>query len=194
MHGFSGPLILGATLGFVVAMSMSPTTTEPVPARQHAVQPETQPPVGADTIRLGTYDSRAIAMAWARSEHNEVHAKMNAHREAKAAGDDATVAELERWGLMKQRELHFQGFGTYPVDACLAPIRDELPALMARKDLDAIVWMVHAQTGRVERVDVTVDLMVLLGMDRGQAVQAANAMRTIEPLDFATLYEMDPRN
>jgi hypothetical protein len=194
MHGSTGPLALGAAIGLVLAMSIAPERN--LPANLPAGDPV---PVLATTeadpaVRLGVYDSRGIAIAWAQSEHSDIREKKAAHREAKAAGDEVKAAALERWGELHQRELHFQGFGSYPVDRYIADIKGELPALLEARGLDAIVWMEHAHAERVEVVDVTVDLMVLLGMDPDAAAKTAGEMKKHTPLDFATLFEMDPRD
>lgn len=190
MHGSTGPLMLGAAIGLVLAMNLAP---EPTPTVQQPLQTPVLATVETDdSVRLGVYDSRGIAIAWVRSGHSDLRAKKAAHREAVAAGDEERVAELERWGEMHQRELHFQGFGTYPVDRYIADIREALPALLEDRELDAIVWMAHAHAQDVEVVDVTVDLMVLLGMDRTEAETTAREMRTKTPLGFATLFEMSP--
>ena len=195
MHASHGPFIFGSVVGLLVAMHMSPVSVRtPIENAEPAVMPAVSVPQSEPgTVRLGVYDSRGIAVAWVGSPHNDLGARKDEHRRAEEAGDAAKAAALERWGIMKQRELHFQGFGTYPVDRYIADIKDQLPALMSRRELDAIVWMTHARADGVETVDVTVDLMVLLGMDRNAAEHTHQQMRTHDPLDFATLFELDPR-
>jgi hypothetical protein len=112
-------------------------------------------------VRLGTYDSRAIAVAYAPSLHNPVASKMKEHAAAKAAGDQAKVAELEAWGAAHQRQLHRQGFALMPVDDLLAPVSHELPRVAREVGVDAIVFgCSHAGPG-VELVDVTMQLVEL---------------------------------
>lgn len=190
MHRSHGPFIVGSILGLLVAMHLSPVSvrgpsSEPAPIGA-------MPTPEAGIVRIGVYDSRGVAIAWAQSEHNDTRGKKAAHQKAADEGDEARVAELERWGAMRQRKMHFQGFGSYPVDAYIAEIRDRLPALLERRGLDAIVWKHHAHRERVEIVDVTVDLMVLLGMDPARAEETAREMSKHQPLDFETLFEMDP--
>jgi hypothetical protein len=193
MHDTSGALVFGGAIGFIAAAAMVPGRVPQPAAREAApIAAQVSPSESGDTVRLGVYDSRGVAIAWARSEHNDMRKELDAHRLAEETGDTQTAEALEAWGIMKQRELHFQGFGIHPVDRYVGEVLGELPDLMAERDLDAIVWMSHAQRDRVELVDVTVDLMVLLGMDREAARRTADQMRTVEPLDFATLYGMDP--
>ena len=59
-------------------------------------------------IRIGTYDSRAIAIAFAPSKYNPVSQKMREHDKAKADGDEKKIKQLEAWGQKHQRQLHRQ--------------------------------------------------------------------------------------
>lgn len=157
-----------------------------------ALAPRQQPEV--TKVRLGVYDSRGVAIAWAGSDFNTIGEKMKQYEAAKAAGNDAEVKRLEEWGQMQQRLLHFQGFGHYPVEDYLVAINDRLPQLMKERDLIAIVWAPNATTEAVETVDVTVDLMKLFGMDEAAASKMIKQMSAHKPLEFAELYKMDPRD
>ena len=175
----------------ISAVGIAVTTTLVLAAISSEPEPAPEPD---PRVRIGVYDSRAIAIAWARTEHNPVGEKMAEHREAEAAGDEDRVADLEAWGEMHQRKLHFQGFGRYPVDEYLKPIEDEMAKLMEEKDLDAIVWMCHARGEHVETVDITLDLVDLYEFrGRDRVVAWIEQLQEHEPADFETLYEMDPR-
>ena len=75
-------------------------------------------------IRIGVYDSRAVAVAYAPSEWNEkrLKEKMAEMEKAKSAGEAKKIAELEAWGNDQQAKLHRQGFSTAPVDDILENI------------------------------------------------------------------------
>jgi hypothetical protein len=83
--------------------------------------------------RIGIYDSRAVAVAYAGSSFQQ--AKMNdlvrQQKEAKAAGDRKEIARLEAEGRAWQAQLHKQGFGTAPVDDLLTNISKALPTIQA---------------------------------------------------------------
>jgi hypothetical protein len=83
-------------------------------------------------LRVGVYDNRAIAVAYAPSKYNLVQDKMKQYEEAKKAGDSARAKELQDWGAKHERQLHRQGFGRVPVDDLLAHVKDRLPEI-ARK-------------------------------------------------------------
>lgn len=144
-------------------------------------------------VRLGVYDSRGVAIAWAGSEYANFNEMRQAYEKAKAAGDTAEQKRLENEGQMQQRLLHFQGFGRYPVDQYLTAIDEKLPQLLKDRDLVAIVWTPNAKADNVELVDVTVDLMKLLGMDEAKAKAMAGEASKRKPLEFAELYELDPK-
>lgn len=121
-------------------------------------------PAAEDTppkARIGTYDSRAIAIAYAPSKHNPVAERMKEHTAAKAAGDTQRVQELEAWGKAHQRQLHRQGFARVPVDDLLASVADKLPDVARKAGVDAIAFSVEHHGADVEVVDVTMEVVAL---------------------------------
>jgi len=114
-----------------------------------------RPQQSAAKVRIGTYDNRAVAVAWAHSSFNPVGEKMRELRAAQAAGDKAKVAELEAWGPAMQRALHRQGFGRVPVDDLLECVQDRLPEAARKAGVDAIVFDCNWNAPDVEVVDVT---------------------------------------
>lgn len=115
------------------------------------------------SLRVGTFDSRALVIAFANSEMwNRRLAQIKQERDkAKAAGDDKKVKELEdEFGPGRQDRMHQQGFSTAPVDDILEEIKDKLPEIAKEANVDLIVskWAVTYQVPGAEFVDVT-DLM-----------------------------------
>lgn len=115
----------------------------------------------AQVLRVGTYDTRAIAIAHASSDHNPVALKMREMKAAQAAGDKQKVRELEAWGQKHQEHLHYMGFSRFPVDELLAPVQGEVSGLAQRLDLDLIAPFVDYRAGGVEIVDITGDLVAI---------------------------------
>lgn len=70
----------------------------------------------AGKVRVGTYDSRSVAIAFAGSEAFNIWmgALKAEHDKAKAAGDYSRVAQLEAEGVARQTLMHRQGFSTAP--------------------------------------------------------------------------------
>ena len=136
---------------------------------------------GLAKVRVGIYDSRAVAIAYAHSDLNEARlkAKMAEMEKAKAEGDTKKIAELEAWGPAQQAKLHRQGFGAAPVDDILEHIKDKLPQICKQADVAAVVskWDKKAlkRYKSAELVDVT-DLMAAeFGPDE-------KVLRTIEQI------------
>jgi len=137
--------------------------------------------------RIGIYDSRAIAVAFAgteafRAEMAELEA---AYAKANAAGNEQRMAELEAEAEDRQHRLHRQGFGTAPVDNILACIADELPAIKADASVTALVSKWDAATlakyPTAERIDVTMALVDALAPTDKQR-QVAIEIQAHEPV------------
>ncbi len=112
-------------------------------------------------IRLGVYDNRAIAIAWASSKYNLVGQKIGEMKKAEADGDTEKAGELREWGKNLQRKLHRQGFGRVPVDDLLVPVKDRFPEVAKKTGVVAIVWQSDYAGEDVELVDITQDLVTL---------------------------------
>ena len=114
-------------------------------------------------LRVGTFDSRALAMAYYRTaEFVQYMQELRAeHEKAKAAGDEKRVKELEVKGSAQQELIHKQGFSTWPVDNILEKIKGKIPEIAKQADVNVIVckWDIVYQQNGVEFIDVT-DLMV----------------------------------
>jgi hypothetical protein len=120
-----------------------------------------EPQAAPRKIRVGTYDTRGIAIAYAASKLNPVRAKTAEYEKAKAEGDTARAHELEQWGEKLQRQLHRQGFGRVPVGDLLEPVKDQLAGVAAKAGVDLIASGCDYATANVETVDVTLDLVAL---------------------------------
>ncbi len=114
-------------------------------------------------LRVGTFDSRAVTVAFAASEifDRQFKQKMEEHKKAKTAGDEQKVKKLEAEGQALQQQFHRQGFGTAPVDDLIEHIKDKLPGIAKRAGVDVIVskWAITYRAADAQLVDVT-DLIV----------------------------------
>ncbi len=147
---------------------------------------ESGPAQAAAGTKIGTYDSRSVAVAFAGSPRHE-------EQIARAAGDSAEPAAAEAGVLELQKRLHRQGFGTAPVDEILALYPEATSTLVERHGLAALVsvWdedALRAHPG-AERIDVTeelVDLMAPVERQRRSALE----IRKSSPLSEAQLERM----
>jgi hypothetical protein len=114
-------------------------------------------------LRVGTFDSRAIVIAYGRSaDFNQRIRKLKADRDkAKADGDQKKALELEEQGRSGQQMFHMQGFSTASVNDILEHIKDKLPEIAKQAGVAMIVskWDIAYQSPDAELVDIT-DLMV----------------------------------
>lgn len=126
---------------------------------QRAPAADPRPP----TVVVGTFDSRAVAIAYIRSAAAADYLraqKADVERvlgRARAAGDRELVAALDAVGPGMQERIHRQGFGTAPIDDILARIEQRLPALAEAAGVDVIVskWALSYRAPGAQFVDVT---------------------------------------
>ena len=137
----------------------------------------------AETIKIGTYDSRAIAVAFAPSRFNPVKENMQEYNKAKAEKNTSRMKELEAWGKKHQRELHRQGFSTVPVNNLIAHVKDQLPALAKSVGVIAIVRECDFTAPNVEVVDVT-DELVKLYDPTPKTLRTVGEIRKVAPADL----------
>jgi Skp family chaperone for outer membrane proteins len=118
-----------------------------------------------NTLRIGVYDSRAIAVAYGNSTEfrKSLEGITADYKKAKEAKDDKRVKEIETQMKAQQRRAHEQGFSTGSVAPIMAKIKDSLPAVAKKAGVDVIVskWEVNYQSPGIKVVDVTDDLVAL---------------------------------
>jgi hypothetical protein len=146
---------------------------------------ETQAPA---RLRIGTFDSRAVALAYYRSPAaTERMQGLRADLEkAKAANDEKRVKELEAQGPAWQMLMHLQVFSSGSIGNVTAVVANRLPAIAAAAGVSAIVSefeLAYAGT-TVERVDVTSQVAALFNPD--QAVKKMiESMKSQKPMGLA---------
>lgn len=123
-------------------------------------------------VRVGVYDSRAIAVAWANSsEFREAMKSVAAdHKKAKEAKNDRRVKEIESRMQLQQRRAHEQGFSTGSVAPIMEKIKAQLPDIAKQADVQIIVskWELNYHSAAIEVVDVTDRLVALFDVsERG---------------------------
>ena len=123
--------------------------------------------------RIGVYDSRAVAVAFANStEFRETIKSAQAeHEKAKAAKDDKQLKAIETTMKLRQKRLHEQGFSTGSVLGIMAQVKDKLPGVARQAGVQAIVskFELNYQSTEVEVVDVTDALVALFHVsDKGK--------------------------
>lgn len=111
--------------------------------------------------RVGVFDERSLVLAYYRSSVSNqlVKAKVEELKVAKAAGDAAKVAALEKWGAERQELAHRQLAGEAPITNILEYLKPLLPDVAQAAGVDVIPGSTLYLGTRVEKVDIT-DLLV----------------------------------
>ncbi len=124
-------------------------------------EPKVSPPgeakVDWSCLRVGEYNTRAVALAWGRSKESdrEVQALMAEHKKAKAAGDTKRMKELETMAKQRQDRRHRQVFGDAPIPDVMARLRDDLPEIARQAGVQVIVARGCYQGPPATVVDIT---------------------------------------
>jgi Skp family chaperone for outer membrane proteins len=120
-------------------------------------------------LRIGVYDSRAVAVAYYSSgEFREAIKAVKAEYEkARSAKDEKRMKEMEARMKLQQRRQHEQGFSAASVATIMARLGTSLPALAEKAGVQLIVskWEVNYQSPAVEAVDVTDQIVRLFKLD-----------------------------
>lgn len=166
-----------------------------VAAPSHAETAPAGPGAQGDCLRVGVFDSRAVAIVFLRSPagREPMFELKRRHAEAKEAGNDSLMADLEAQGLAMQDRWHRMGFGTASVRWILRRIEDRLPELAREAGVDLIVsrWNVVFQEPDVQLVDVTAVLVDALDTDEDIPTLLSELAKN-PPLTEEELDHLDP--
>jgi hypothetical protein len=142
-------------------------------------------PGPAAVRRIGVFESRAIAVAFASSKFGtQPKELMEEYRKAEAAGDKKRMEELKGRGKKRQDKLHLQGFGRVPVDDLLAPVKDRIADVAKAAGVDVIADDVSFAAPGVEKVEVTDAIVKLYDPSEKTLKTVAEIKKTVPlPLD-----------
>ncbi len=141
--------------------------------------------------RIGTFDSRAVALAYYRSPEGLERMKPEWDqklRDAEAAGDSARVEEIKLFMPSFQHLLHQQVFSTGSICNVLREIEEDLPAIAAEAGVSVIVsqWELAYSDADLPLIDVTPQIVALFDVDEQLAGQLAE-MKDVEPVPPSAL-------
>ena len=116
-------------------------------------------------MRIGVYDSRAIAIAYGNSTvfQDSLKPLRAEYEKARQDKNDKRMKEIEARMKLQQRRMHEQGFSTGSVAGIMTKIKDSLPGVAKQAGVQAIVsqWELSQRSPDVEVVDVTDELVAL---------------------------------
>jgi len=140
---------------------------------------------GPAAVRIGTFDSRAVALAYYRSPDvmKELMGMRAEMQKAQEAGDQKKVEELQARGPAMQMLMHQQGFSSGSIGNILPVIAPKLPEIAKAAGVVAIVsqWELPHTASNVELVDVTPQLVALFAPD-AQTTKILEAMKGQKPI------------
>jgi hypothetical protein len=140
--------------GFVAVVAFGVSLSVPASAQSQS-----------NKLRIGVYDSRAVAIAYANSGmfQDSLKTIRTDYDRAKQANDSKRVKEIDARMKLQQRRLHEQGFSTGSVAYILARVKDSLPAVAQKANVRLLVskWELNYSSAEVETVDVTDELVAL---------------------------------
>lgn len=149
-----------------------------------------------ETLGVGVYDSRAVAVAFVGTTAfnawmGELQDEMD---KAKSEGDKKKIKELKAEGKARQNQLHKQGFSTAPVDDLLIHIQDKLPEILKAANVEVLVskWdeAALANYASSEHVDVTMVLVDAFQPNERQR-QSAVEIQKHSPISLEQAEKMD---
>jgi Skp family chaperone for outer membrane proteins len=148
------PIILGRWLVVLSAVMFGSLLCSPASAQTQT-----------NKLRVGVYDSRAVAVAYANStEFQDTMKSIVAdHKKAKETKDEKRVREIESQMKSQQRRAHEQGFSTGSIASIMAKVNDSLPNIASKAGVQIIVskWELNHQSSEIETVDVTDQVVAL---------------------------------
>lgn len=139
-------------------------------------------------MKIGTFDSRAIAIAYTRSAQfmEKMTTFKKDYKAAKEAKDTLKVKELEEYIQLQQRILHNQGFGTGSVVDILETVKDSIPQISKQMGLSLIIskWEIQYLGENVETIDITMKLVQFFSPDES-TLKIIEQMKDVEPVKDA---------
>jgi|CZKP01.1.fsa_nt_gi hypothetical protein len=121
-----------------------------------------KPYFAQNKFRVGTYDSRAVEIAYFNSAYShsimqtmkELNVKM---QKAKQESDSAMIKKLNFEGPTRQAILHEKGFGTGSIRFEIMEIKDKIDSLAKAEKIDLVVskWELNYSNANCEVIDIT---------------------------------------
>ncbi|MEQ9461951.1 MAG: hypothetical protein RIG82_13465 [Phycisphaeraceae bacterium] len=166
-------LLLGIALVIITLITASPAAPPP------------------DKIRIGVYDTRAIAIAYANSaEFQTVIREKKLEQQAAVQRNDTEEAQrLEAWGQTLQLKLHFQGFCRVPVSDILQPHKDQLNQIAAKLQLAAITSSCDLTVENTITVDITTELVKIFDPSE-KTLEMTQSISEHQPLPLTDVANM----
>ncbi len=171
----------------LVAILLAGLTVLPLAtaAQEPAAQAE------ATQVRLGTFDSRLVAIAYYRSARfGDFLAKVRAeHQRALAADDHENARRLEQEMVSRQRQIHRQSFSTEPIGEIVDMLEKQLPRIARNAKVDVIVSAGDLEYRHPEVQ--TIDLSLIMAEEFRPDAETRRVLRQMSMLKPVPLTELE---
>jgi Skp family chaperone for outer membrane proteins len=123
----------------------------------------------AQKLRIGVFDSRAVAIAYYQSGYHEQDLKklLNEYNKASDAGDTLLAKKISNRVEVLQMIAHDKGFGKGTVNNILDRFKKELDDLAKRENVSMIVskWELYSVSDNMEMIDITDEVAHIINGD-----------------------------
>jgi Skp family chaperone for outer membrane proteins len=147
------------------------------------------------TLKIGTFDSRAVALAFWRSEKGMARTTdmRKKYEQAKTDNDTKLMKQLEIEGPGLQVRMHQQVFSTGSVTDIIAKIKTAIPPIAKEAGVSLVVakTQIAYKDPSVEYVDITAQLVKLFSPS-DEVLKIIEQMSKKEPVPIDKL-SMDPK-
>jgi len=145
-----------------------------------------------EKYRIGTFDSRCIAIAYAKSDFlkNKDSDLRKEAEKAKAEGNETRVNELDKIGQHLQFILEQQVFSTGSVINIIEKIKDKIPAIAEKNNVKLILskWELFYHDDSLEIVDVTDQILNIFNLDEQSRRNIVESMKKTEPVPMEQIF------
>jgi hypothetical protein len=142
-------------------------------------------------FRIGTFDSRCVAIAYAKSDFlkNKDSDLRKEQAKAKAEGNETRVNELDKIGQHLQFILEQQVFSTGSVNNIIEKIKDKIPAIAEKNNVKLILskWELFYHDESLEIVDITDQIVNLFNLDE-QSRNSVEGIKKMEPIPMEQIF------
>jgi hypothetical protein len=148
--------------------------------------------IAQDKIRIGVFDSRAVAVAFYNSKFSNVQQIFGEiGKRMKAAQDSNNTEEItniQEEAKMRQAFIHEQGFGKGSVSAIMEMMKDKIIELSNKENLNVLIsrWELVFTSTNAEVIDVTDKITDLFEPDE-RIKTILQEMKKQEPIPDAYL-------
>src|SRR3990170_3628597 len=151
---------------------------------------------GTDTFRIGTFDSRCVALAYGRStEFMQLRDSIETlYSKAKADSNKEKIDEIEQYKPTMQVLLHQQVFSNGSIVNIVEKITGKISSIAKENKLNMILskWEITFTDGSIELIDITDQLTALFNPDEAtnKIIKDIKAMEPI-PIEKISINPMD---